>query len=233
VPSDLDLLDIQVQALFRHDEHGRLLSTNEEDPPPAPRLFLGRTRQGNIWRVRHDLPEPLVAALEGLLTAEPVVADLSQPVGCLSALMALLESEGRPAAVSSGPAFAFPSQLSRPEHDVVRITAEHHELVRRAFPTLARYLPSCQPCLAIVREGRLASLCFSARNTPLAAEAGVNTVEAFRGRGYAGAVVSAWAATVRQEGRIPLYSTSWHNQASRAVARKLDLVQYGEDLEIA
>ncbi|MGH2617528.1 MAG: GNAT family N-acetyltransferase, partial [Thermomicrobiales bacterium] len=41
-----------------------------------------------------------------------------------------------------------------------------------------------------------------------------------------------WAQAVRQEGRIPLYSTSWENLASQAVARKLGLVLYGVDLDI-
>jgi len=93
-------------------------------------------------------------------------------------------------------------------------------------------LPWCQPCVAIVADGRLASLCFSSRNTPIAAEAGVNTLEEFRGRGYAPAVVAAWGQAVRAEGRIPLYSTSWDNLASRSVARKLGLVLYGADFSI-
>jgi predicted GNAT family acetyltransferase len=93
-------------------------------------------------------------------------------------------------------------------------------------------LPCRQPCLAIVDHGRLASLCYSARNTPVAAEAGVDTLEEFRGRGYAPAVVAAWARAVRREGRVPLYSTSWDNLASRSVARKLGLVMYGADFSI-
>ena len=60
----------------------------------------------------------------------------------------------------------------------------------------------------------------------------MNTIEAFRGRGFAPAVVAAWAHTVRLEGRIPLYSTSWNNLASQSVARKLSLVLYGADLSI-
>jgi predicted GNAT family acetyltransferase len=93
-------------------------------------------------------------------------------------------------------------------------------------------LPSRLPCLATVVDGRLASLCLSARNTPIAAEAGVETLDEFRGRGYAPAVVAAWARAVREEGRIPLYSTSWDNLASRSVARKLGLVLYGADFSI-
>jgi hypothetical protein len=33
-------------------------------------------------------------------------------------------------------------------------------------------------------------------------------------------------------GLVPLYSTSWKNEPSRAVARRLGLIQYGVDLHI-
>jgi len=35
---------------------------------------------------------------------------------------------------------------------------------------------------------------------------------------------------LREQGGEPLYSTSWDNKASVAVARKLGLVPYGEDI---
>jgi predicted GNAT family acetyltransferase len=60
----------------------------------------------------------------------------------------------------------------------------------------------------------------------------VETLEGYRGRGYAPMVVAAWARAVRETGRIPLYSTSRNNRASEAVARKLGLVQYGSDLSL-
>jgi predicted GNAT family acetyltransferase len=115
---------------------------------------------------------------------------------------------------------------------VIPVTTANDDLVRPVFPLLADDLPWRQPCLAIVADGRLASLCYSARNTPIAAEAGVNTVEEFRGRGFAPAVVAAWGQAVHAQGRFPLYSTSWDNLASRAVARKLGLLQYGADFSI-
>lgn len=40
------------------------------------------------------------------------------------------------------------------------------------------------------------------------------------------------AISVKEEKRIPLYSTSWENFASQAVARKLKLINYGMGLHI-
>jgi RimJ/RimL family protein N-acetyltransferase len=66
----------------------------------------------------------------------------------------------------------------------------------------------------------------------MAHEAGVETVPTFRGRGFAAQVVAAWVGAVREMGFVPLYSTSWENEASRSVARKLSLIQFGSDLHI-
>ena len=80
--------------------------------------------------------------------------------------------------------------------------------------------------LAIVESGAPASICFCARRSEVAAEAGLETALAYRGRGYAASVTVAWALAIRRSGLIPLYSTSWSNRASLEVARKLSLVPY-------
>jgi hypothetical protein len=235
--SDRDLMQLRVSALYRHDDRQRLLAVNEPgdprpDDPPPPRLFLGRTRVGHVWRFRHDLPESSIVALEAVLRAEPVLADPSQLPRCLPALQETLARDAPLTGTWSGPAWRFPDEIPTSAHELIPVTAANDDLVRPLFPVLADDLPWRQPCLAIVVDGRLASLCYSARNTPIAAEAGVDTIEEFRGRGFAPAVAAAWARAVRAEGRIPLYSTSWDNLASRSVARKLGLILYGADLSI-
>jgi RimJ/RimL family protein N-acetyltransferase len=236
--SDWDLMQIHVTALYRHDERNRLLAVNEPGPPwrddpLPPRLYLGRTREGLTWRFRHDLPESLVAELEAMLAAGPLADDFSHPPRCLAALQATLVKYGPVTGTWSGPAWHFPDEIPTFEHEAIPVATANDELVRLLSPVLAADdLPWGQPCLALLDDGRLASVCFSARNTPVAAEAGVDTVEEFRGRGYAPAVVAAWARAVRQEGRVPLYSTSWDNLASRSVARKLGLVMYGADFSL-
>ncbi|HRV96047.1 MAG TPA: GNAT family N-acetyltransferase, partial [Anaerolineae bacterium] len=94
---------------------------------------------------------------------------------------------------------------------------------------LREFWHSMQPCAAIIENDQIVSLCWSSRLSALAAEAGVETLPEFRGRGYASAVVAGWAKAVQQSGRRPLYSTSWDNVASQNVAKKLGLVFYGED----
>jgi hypothetical protein len=43
----------------------------------------------------------------------------------------------------------------------------------------------------------------------------------------------AWASAIREAGKVPFYSTSWDNTASRAVAAKLELELFAEDLWVA
>ena len=87
--------------------------------------------------------------------------------------------------------------------------------------------------MAVCYEGgHPVSVCFCARRTAAAAEAGVETAAAFRGRGYGPRVVTAWAAAVRSQGLVPIYSTGWENNASRAVARKLGLVPFATDFAV-
>ncbi|MGH8678990.1 MAG: GNAT family N-acetyltransferase [Burkholderiales bacterium] len=104
------------------------------------------------------------------------------------------------------------------------------QLLERSFRGwTAAEIPGRSPILAVIDGGYPVSVCFCARTSEAAAEAGVETAAAFRGRGFGPRVTAAWAVAIRASGRIPLYSTSWSNAASLAVARKLGLVQYASD----
>lgn len=67
------------------------------------------------------------------------------------------------------------------------------------------------------------SICFSARRTNRAAEAGIWTREDFRGKRLAPTVVAAWAAAERSHKDILFYSTGSDNIASQSVAHQLGL----------
>jgi hypothetical protein len=233
--SDLEFIRIDAEALYRFNETGRIVGINEPDGDRGPRVFLGRTREGNIWRFRDDLSDELVAELEAILEKEPVVDDLEPPPLCQEALIGVLNRHEPVSHVWNGPAWYFPEDLPPPPPtpEIVLVTAANRELVETPYPDLGQDIEFRSPCMVILDDARRPiSMCFNARLTDRAAEAGVDTDEAYRGRGYAVAVTIAWAKAIRASGRIPLYSTSWDNAASRRVAAKLGLILYGTDCSI-
>lgn len=127
----------------------------------------------------------------------------------------------------------FGLQLEKFKIAIVLVTADNANLLQENFPYTMSKLEERSPVVVMVVDGDTAAACYSARNTPQVAEAGVNTLEAYRGRGYAVDIVCGWAAAVRASGRLPLYSTSWSNTSSQAVARKLGAVQYAAEFHIA
>ena len=231
--SDWDLITLQAATLYRLDPAGRLLAVNEAAHPPAPRLFIGRTLAGDHWLTRHDLSPRLVSTLVALLAAEPTATDLRQVPDCLPALITALTAAGTQPTVWHGPAWTFPPTLPPLTPDLVEVTRERATLLMPHFVDLIPELAWRAPVLALVRGHHAIAVCFSARNSSLAAEAGLETAPPFRGHGYGPRVTAAWAAAVRATGRIPLYSTSWDNLASQAVARKLGLRLYGADLALS
>lgn len=227
----LDLMDVHLRTLFRHDAADRLTAINEPGEQPPPRLFLGRTPNGNIWRLRHDLPGSLIDELEAVLTAEPIATDLHLPPMSLQCLLNTLGTEKSVERIWQGPAWFVPDSVTA-SADIEPVAIEDLELLSATFGGSVESWIDCAPCLAIMEDGQPVSACFSARTSSRASEAGVETLPAYRRRGYASAVTAAWAYHVRAAGRIPLYSTSWDNLASRHVARRLGLQLYGADLHI-
>ncbi|AIE31768.1 hypothetical protein BTK_03210 [Bacillus thuringiensis serovar kurstaki str. HD-1] len=79
--------------------------------------------------------------------------------------------------------------------------------------------------MAIVKNEKVVSVCCSARSTPVAAEASVETLAEFQGNGYGTDGVTAWAISIKEEKSIPLYSTSWNNYASHIVLLGIFMLQ--------
>jgi hypothetical protein len=231
--TDQELMALHVQALFTHDARSRLLRVNEPDGGgTAPRLFLGRTRAGNLWRFRADLPDSLIQELATLCADEPAGADRSSAPRHAQAYVRLLEAHAPVDELSMGPAYHF-ADLLEPSVPPLAITEANAEVLVGGFEDLIPELPDWQPFFARVEHGRAVSVCRSVRITPMAHEAGVETLLDARGKGYARDVVAGWAQAVQLMGALPLYSTSWENSASQALAKKLRLVAYGADFHIA
>ena len=225
----MTLLEIQVSTLYRCDAFGRLMSLNEPSSSPAPRFFLGRTQSGNLLRLHQDLPHDLVKEIEKLVEREPLPYTLHDPPREQFAIVHALRRHNAVITVHRGPAYAFLGPIPEVTGVVLLGPAEATRL-HPELATLAAELASRQPCFAAMEDGVAVSVCYSARTGAHAAEAGVETAEAYRGRGLATRVTAAWAAAVRARGL--LYSTSWDNLASQAVARHLGLQPYAEDWHI-
>lgn len=229
--SSLELAVLQAEVLYVHDASGKLLRINESDPDgPAPRFFLARTASGNLWRTRYDLPADLAARLEELASNEPIAGDLRQPPSYMADYQRLLEQHSPIKDRYAGPAYYLP--LIDPPACAIMITPQNASLLQANFPYTLSTLPERSPAIAIVADDVPVSVCYSARSSVHAAEAGTYTIEEYRGRGYAAQGVRGWAAAVQATGRVALYSTWWENTASQAVASKIGAVLYAVEYSL-
>ena len=233
-------MTLRATLLFSHDDRGRLSKAGDPSDLPAPRFYLGRSRHGNLWRFRSDLPRELVRDLARLAAREaPLQPGSPAPPERLQAFRNLLELHAPVERETRGPGFRFPAAaLPTPQGDgaigsLVFIDEANRELLQAGFPELVEDIPRCCPCAAVVEAGVVIAQCRSARHVEgLGAEAGIETAVTHRGRGLAPRVALAWARAIARTGAQPFYSTEWQNSASRAVASKLGLVQVGEDLNL-
>jgi hypothetical protein len=229
--SQLDLMRLHVEASYAHDARQRIRSTNEWKARPAPRFFLGRTSAGNLWRVRTDLPEELARALEERCNEEPVASEPPRTPRQQQELVRLLAEHLPVERIRAGPAYSLFEPIA-PSARSVAISAASAALLRGGLHDWVDDLVHVQPCWGVIEEGRVVSLCASVRITGAAHEAGVETLPPFRRKGYAADAVAGWAAAVRRTGAMPLYSTSWDNAASRAVAARLGATLFGVDFHV-
>jgi hypothetical protein len=228
VPS---LIEIQLEVLLTRDAQGRLVATRDSTPGPAPRLYLARSRDGNLWAMRRDLDSIAMNELHRLCSAEPSLSHPSaerRPM-CrerVHELLAPVPIEFR------GPCYVLPEQL--PQDNRARlIEAEERGDWLERWPWFTDEFAKVQPVAIAFDAGEPASVCHSPRGrTAFAAEAGVETLERFRGRGLATAAVACWARAVQRTGRVALYSTTWENAASKAIARRLSAHLYGENWSV-
>lgn len=230
-PSPLSLMQKRIAAHYLHDGRGRIQSINQWDGGTAPRFYLGRTAAGNLWRFRADLPDELVAELQALCAEEPAVNELTRPLKYHNLYLHLLASHTPTKQIWAGPAYWFAVDAI-PKIQPISINEENAGLLRGGLEAWLPDVPHRQPFMAIVADGQAVAVCASVRITNAAHEAGVETLPAYRQRGYAVSAVAAWAAAVRKTGALPFYSTSWDNIASQKVAASLGLSLLGMDFHM-
>ncbi|NJK45741.1 MAG: GNAT family N-acetyltransferase [Pleurocapsa sp. SU_196_0] len=237
--SDLECLELQIETLYVCDAGGALKfirepGYDESELDPAPRFFMGRTAEGNRFRFRDDVPDDLRLELDALCRLEPISANLEEEPRQTARIRDALRLHAPITDEYRGPAFRLPEPFSR-SRDAVLVTAENAAVLEKHFPWKLTSSNSFRtaPMTATVVDGSAVSICFCARLSNTAAEAGLETTPGERGHGYAVPAVALWAAAIRAQNLEPLYSTAWDNFASRAVARKLGAVMYAEDWSIA
>ena len=230
--TNIELMKIQVEALFTQDEDGCLRHINEPwgDMKPAPRFFFGYTNEGSICKFRHDLPDSVVAQLKEVAAASMSMNFQKIPKNHRQ-FEDILQRHAPIDRVGVGPAYRFPEHITPPTN-VIHLSNEDARLLKGDLTDIRPELNSPHPCLAIIEDSQVVSICRSVRVSARAHEAGVETLAGYRRCGYATSVVAAWALAIRALNLIPLYTTSWDNVASQGVARRLDLVQYGVDYHV-
>ena len=230
--------DLHLNTCFVLNDAGRIVSTREPEGVSGPLFILVRGLNSCAWAIRADVPDDVAVKLDRLAQDETPATDFRHAPVNAERYVALLRDRIEPVSEakireSGGPAFEFPVSLVAQPENVIAI--EDEQLLE---PNFRGWVPGeihagRSPLLAIVENDHPVSICFCARRSEVAAEAGVETTETHRGRGLAARVTAAWALTIRASGRVPLYSTSWTNHASLAVARKLNLRPYASSWSLS
>jgi hypothetical protein len=224
---ELELMRLRLEVDYTFDERGRMLKTNEPldiARADAPDLVVGFAGEQRMLLAGASLSDELVDRLN-VIPADRISEDqASAYIGRVDRLLASVGQWTR----GGGPVYRFAGTPS-PDEMAVEITEENRGTLRKHFLWLDDEFGGWGKAFAVVRDGAAVSLCFSSRLDDRSAEAGLETVPDYRGQGLAALVTQSWAASVHDSGRIPFYSTSFDNTASQAVARKLGLIQIGED----
>ena len=130
-----------------------------------------------------------------------------------------LHSNGIETKLNNFKTYAFPENfVDRAAQKVKCLHSDDPKVLDYGFGGLA------EKVFAIENNGKIISACVSSRQNEKAAESWVLTAPEHRGQGLALQVVTAWAGSVLQDGKIPFYSHAVENIASYKVADKLRLV---------
>jgi hypothetical protein len=236
VTSDSELLRIEIETLWTHDERGRLVAARRPDAyEGAPHLVVGVTTDGaTVAAIGRGVADALADELLAEVARSPRVAPSEVPAAferCTQLLRDALgdvETSGGPSyLIPPGTTFATPVAIRRSEGNPAEALRgkrpdnwqvdEWQQLVDGALG----------PWAIATIDGAPVSMCHSARLSERGAEAGVWTAPEHRGRGYAAAVTADWAALLAPSGRHLFYSTSANNVSSQRVAARLGLRPIG------
>lgn len=215
-------LDRLVEAMFKHDQRGRLVGA-------APLLHVVRTADGAICRCHANMPDS---------TAAHVMAIASSPRGRPGAwadeyaqYMSFAAGVSTVTSVRAGPLFCFPESLAD-YPDCVSVGRGNSHLLRGGLDEWVEDTENGALMVAALVDGRAVSVCATVKSSGTVHCAGVETALSYRGRGLAERVVTGWAKLVRANGAEPYYATTFDNIASQKVAARLGLTLIGSEFSI-
>jgi hypothetical protein len=198
--------------------------------------------EGWVGYVREDVDDAQTRAIDELVRREP-------PVRAPGAVPRFAEqyretfggdaltdhNYGPVHRLPRGLSFACNAQIVREGSDegmalVGRITREGmpHGMVDAGFVDLSHFW---SPWVVAMVDGDIAAIAFCVRDGLMAREAGVYTVDGYRGRGLAAAVTAAWSG-MHPRHPVLFYSTHRDNRASQRVIARLQLPFLGESMRI-
>ena len=206
-------LDQLIDAMFSHDERGRLTGA-------APLLHIVRTTDDVICRCHSDLPNVTSAQIEAVAVSPR--GRHTKWAEDYARYLSLLAEVAGVTAIRAGPLFRFPEVIANPP-GCVEIDAGNAGLLMGSLDEWVEDVENGALMAAALEDGRAASVCATVRANATVHCAGVGTAQDYRGRGFAARAVAAWAGLVRADGAEPYYATTFDNVASQRVAHRLGL----------
>ena len=193
------------------------LSTADDD---VPLVLVARLANGAI-KVFFD--ELLTAEMQEqlLIHTQALQFPLVEPI------RQLLHSFGIRTQLGHFRTYLFPAHLSTTNVSVQQYPADDPKM--RAFD----FAGFVTPIFAIEQTGHIVSACVSVRENDQCGEAWVYTAPDYRRQGLARNVVTAWAQSLLDSGKIPFYSHKIDNRSSANLAQRLGLLPIFEELSIA
>ncbi|HEY1201474.1 MAG TPA: GNAT family N-acetyltransferase [Niastella sp.] len=226
------LIKYRPALLFKFNAVGDLLTINEPTEPYSykpPILYACWAKSVFVFKMRADLPKSWQNKINNRLLQTDSFNTLEE---IKVALIALTGELGVSVHLKSGPAFYIPREPVAAS-DVIEVHQGNREVLQPNDQYTYQHIDHLQPCNAKIINGKAVAICRTVRRYLSLVEAGVDTIEAYRNRGFGAQAVASWAAKAWSEGLIPCYSTASENKASLALASKMKMIQYATDISIS
>jgi RimJ/RimL family protein N-acetyltransferase len=231
VPTDVELLRIEIDTQWEADAGGRLVRTRERDASPAPDVVIAGGRSSSVIMFGQHVPGEAARVLRAVVRDDGDAAGLPSVVELAQRWLGPIER-------SKGPCYVIPEGTRfAPTAEVVCLGGPGSGWQRRVgLPPYSDwgaeewellFKGELGPCAMAISDDQVISICHTARLSEGGAEAGVWTDPRARGRGHAASVTAAWATLLAPSGRHLFYSTSDRNLSSQKVAERLELHPIG------